>query len=145
MHRYINLFNQLYEKRKNKAYFETISQGFLYILPDINTYIDISEAIPPHDIIGKILQQHKEEKENFYNEFTSDLGFSPDTHIQFTFEIINYDSNKILPPMKKIFKSISPDIRFSSVVNGKFTIDFPNLDIFADYLVLFMFQLRNVN
>jgi len=141
-HRYINLFNNLYENRENTAYFETFSRGFLYILPSFATYKKISETIPTRESIQTILKSKEKKKEEFKQELMEDFHFEPHYQVKFKIEVINYSIEKVLPVMENIFHRIEPAIQFIPKGEKHFTIIFPDLDSFTNYVVIFLNQIR---
>ncbi len=142
-HRYINLFNELYQKRENTAYFETIHRGFLYILPDLSTYKKISKSIPSREKIQKIIRNNQEKKKEFSKELFGEIGFKPDQQIKFLVDIVNYSTNQVFAPMKHIFQTVVPEIEFVPKNENHFSILFPDMEGLLNYILIFTHQIQS--
>ena len=141
-HHYTLLFNEFYRHRKNKAYFETITNGFLYILPDLDTYSNIAASIPDHDTIVKLIHMNQQEKENLQHELLDIHKISKKEKIVLNVEVAPYTIEKVMPLMEKVFRSINEGIRFTALDTHHYMIEFPNLDAFIDYYLTFFLSIR---
>jgi len=141
-HRYTLLFNEFYRHRKNHAYFETIDRGFLYILPDLETYHRIADTIPGHEAIAKLLSANLIERNNLVHELTKIHGFSKKDQILLDIEVSPYTTSEALPVMKKAFQAINPEIAFTPVGEHNYNILFPYLDAFIDYYLVYFLSSR---
>jgi hypothetical protein len=144
-HHYTLLFNEFYRHRKNKAYFETISNGFLYILPDFETYRRIAASIPGHDAIMALIKINQQQKENLWHELINIHKFSKKERVVLDVEVSPYPTEKVMPLMEKVFRSINDGITFAAVDEHHYTIDFPHLDAFIDYYLTFFLSIQTPN
>lgn len=142
IHRYARLFNEYYSHRNNKAYFEVIENGFLYILPDLDTYIRIAESIPPHSELMNLIETHKNERTQLASELLGFIGFSIHDQVLLDVEVRPYTTDQIMPIMKKVFFAVNADIIFTSIDNHRYIIQFPHMDAFLDYYTIFLLSIR---
>jgi hypothetical protein len=141
-HRYTLLFNEYYRSRENKAYFETIDHGFLYILPDLETYKQIAISAPNAAKIQQILKANKESRARFAEELIHDMKFSPNQSILLNVEVVPYPASEVYLSMKKIYTAVHPGIDFTPIDEGHFSIRFPHLDALIDYNTVFLASIR---
>jgi hypothetical protein len=140
-HHYTQLFNKYYEQRENKAYFETIAQGFLYILPDLQTYNNIAESIPNNEIIQAMLKSHKKERSEVALDIIKKFKIASEGPIFLKMEIRPYPAMEVLPSMNKIYTSIHPGIEFIHINENNFTVKFPDINAFIDYNTVFLLSI----
>lgn len=143
-HRSTIQFNEYYKKRENKAYFETTANGFLYILPDLETYKRIAQSVPDSEQIQILLKNNKNERNRISLELMNKFNIQNDGKIILDVEITPYKASEVFIPMKKVYLAINPDIEFLPIDEKHFSITFPNLDAFIDYNTVFLLSIRPV-
>jgi hypothetical protein len=144
-HYYSSLFNEYYRARSNQAYFETILRGFLYVLPDLETFQRIADSVPPLEIIQTLLQENRNLKKDLEDEFINRFNFSPNNLILLEVEVFNFSAEVVYPLICKIYTSINTDIQCSPLEGQVFFISFQTLDAFIDYFTIFLLSIRPDN
>jgi hypothetical protein len=142
-HYYVSLFNETYRNRENIAYFETIANGMLYILPDLETYQRIANSVIDSSTIQKQLRKNAAIRQETGQQITDQFGFTETDIISINLEIFNFPGEKVYPLIRKIFTTISPNIEFGPLEGQTFTITYQTLNAFIDYCTIFMLNIRS--